>query len=333
MAVSGGPCQKPHERTDVRFRPARAMVAFNPRATPAANDFYAAVLRMGKESRLPLLAGGSYAINAYTGQNRGTKDVDFFCKAGDYPRLLAAAAEAGFETEVEDDRWIAKIKRGKLFCDVIWGSANMVASVSDGWFEEPIPAKILDVPVKLLAPTELIWSKAFIMDRTKFDGGDVAHIMLREHKRIDWPKLLNYFELYWEVLLAHVVLFRFIYPSERNRVPDWVMDELLDRLDVQRRLPLPLKTPCRGRLFSRDDYQVDVEQWGYADVVGDDRAWLQQERDRRLEQLREQVGEEHPPRSRAEGPKRRGGEGEKRVGGQRREIEQVPAEGSQEERG
>jgi hypothetical protein len=247
------------------------MVAFNPRATPEANEFYEAVLRLARGTKLPFLIGGSYAVNAYTGQNRGTKDVDFFVLAGDYPRLLAAAADAGFETEVEDERWIGKIKRGALFCDVIWGSANAVVNVTETWFQETVPAKILDVPVRLLPPTELIWSKAFIMDRRKFDGSDVAHIILREHKRLDWEKLLGYFEQHWEVLLAHIVLFRYVYPTERNLVPDWLMDELMSRVELQRKMPLPLKKPCRGRIFSRDDYYVDISRWGFADLLGDDR--------------------------------------------------------------
>ena len=245
------------------------MVAFNPRATPAVNEFYASVLKMVKGTRVPFLIGGSYAINAYTGINRGTKDVDIFCRAGDYPRLLAAAQEEGFQTEVEDERWIAKIKKNNMFCDVIWGSANNVAVVTDRWFEDPVPARILDVAVNLLPPAELIWSKALIMDRHKFDGADVNHIMLREHKRLKWDKMLSYFEQHWEVLLAHLLLFRFSYPSERDIIPDFVLDELLNRLDLQRQLPLPIKNPCRGRLFSRDDYEIDVKYWGYADM-GDD---------------------------------------------------------------
>jgi hypothetical protein len=248
------------------------MVAFNPAATPAANSFYAEVLRLVKRAKLPFLIGGSYAINAYTGQGRGTKDVDIFCRAGDYLRILAAAEQGGFQTEVEDERWIAKIRRGKNFCDVIFGSANMVAPVTDAWFKEAIPAKILDVEVNLLAPTELIWSKAFIMDRNKYDGSDVAHIILREHKRIDFKRLLSHFELHWEVLLTHLILFRYIYPTERTLIPDWLLDELLERIRLQRKMPLPHKRPCRGRVFSRDDYQVDITEWGFADLIGDDKA-------------------------------------------------------------
>ena len=46
------------------------------------------------------------------GINRATKDLNVFCKAGDFPRILLHFKEHGFETEVEDERWIAKVRRG-----------------------------------------------------------------------------------------------------------------------------------------------------------------------------------------------------------------------------
>jgi len=46
-------------------------------------------------------------------------------------------------------------------------------------------------------------------------------------------------DLHWEVLLVHLLNFRWAYPSERNRVPLWLMHELLDRLEQQLDLPPP----------------------------------------------------------------------------------------------
>ncbi|WP_186450362.1 hypothetical protein [Rhizobium sp. ERR 1071] len=47
------------------------------------------------------------------------------------------------------------------------------------------------------------------------------------------------------------------------------MDELLDRLSAQRDLPLPQTKICRGRMYSRVDFEIDVKEWGFADVSGD----------------------------------------------------------------
>ena len=66
----------------------------------------------------------------------------------------------------------------------------------------------------------------------------------------------------------HLLNYRFIYPSERDHVPRWLMEELLLRARQQIDLPLPQTRVCRGRLFSPEDYRVDVAEWGFADVVG-----------------------------------------------------------------
>jgi hypothetical protein len=233
-----------------------------------ADSFYADSLRILAESQIPCLVAGTFAINCYTGINRATKDLDIFCKAGDFPRILLRFKEQGFETEIEDERWIAKVRQADSFFDVIFGSAIAVVTVTDHWFQESHPAELYGVTVQLTPPTEMIWSKALLQNRHRYDGADIAHLILRQTERIDWQRLLVHMEQYWEVLLMHLLNFRFIYPSERDRIPRWLMDELLLRAHQQAELPLPQTKVCRGRLFSAEDYRIDVQSWGFADVVG-----------------------------------------------------------------
>ena len=61
--------------------------AFDP--PPDSEAFYAESLRLLNESRIPFLLSGTYAVTAYTGISRPTKDLDVFCKAGDFPKILA----------------------------------------------------------------------------------------------------------------------------------------------------------------------------------------------------------------------------------------------------
>ena len=233
-----------------------------------ADGFYADALRLLHASGIPALVAGTFAVNCYTGINRATKDLDVFCKAGDFPRILLHFKEHGFATEIEDERWIAKVRRGDCFFDVIFGSATAVVSISDLWFQERHPAEIYEVPVELTPPAEMIWSKALLQNRHRYDGADIAHLILRQSERIDWQRLLTHMEQYWEVLLMHVLNFRFIYPSERELVPRWLIEELLERARRQIELPIPQTRVCRGRLFSAEDYRIDVQAWGFADVVG-----------------------------------------------------------------
>ena len=108
----------------------------------------------------------------------------------------------------------------------------------------------------------------FIQDRYRYDGADIAHVILKKHEEIDWKRLLSYLEPYWEVLLIHLLNFRFIYPTERAAVPKWLMEELIGRLNAQLHLPPANVKVCRGRLFSPRDYVIDITEYGFADVVG-----------------------------------------------------------------
>lgn len=248
----------------------RLVAAASPIAvSPQAEGFYAAALRELTELGLPFLLAGTYAVSAYTGISRATKDLDVFCKAGDWPRILNHFQTQGYSVEIEDERWLGKVYKGEHFFDVIFASSNGTMPVTDAWFEHVREVKVLDVPVKIVAPTELIWSKAFIQVRHRYDGADVVHVILHQHSNVDWHRLLAYMDLHWEVLLMHLLNFRWVYPSERDAVPRWLMDELLDRLTQQLDLPTPNMKVCRGRMFSREDYAIAVRQWGFADVAGE----------------------------------------------------------------
>ena len=49
--------------------------------------------------------------------------------------------------------------------------------MTDHWFQESHPAEIYGVPVQLTPPTEMIWSKALLQNRHRYDGADIAHLI------------------------------------------------------------------------------------------------------------------------------------------------------------
>ena len=235
---------------------------------PAAEAFYSEVLQLMAESEIPFLVSGTYALSKYTGIDRPTKDVDVFTKAGDALRMLSWFNEHGFDTVVVDERWLARVTRGELFVDIIYNMPTVTTHVTDEWFENAPKAELFGACVHLVPPTEFIWSKIFVQDHHRYDAADVAHMILKCHKQVDWQRLLSRMELYWEVLLMAVLNFRFVYPSERDAIPEWLLDELLDRLSKQRQVDPPGKKVCRGRIFSPRDYAMDVDQWGFSEAVG-----------------------------------------------------------------
>lgn len=234
-----------------------------------AAAFYRHVLKTLDDARLPYLVGGAFACTSYTGIERITKDVDLFIAADDYARAAAALLAAGCETELTYPHWLAKVhgEQGH-FVDLIFSSGNGVSPVDAGWFVHAGQGELLGLPVRIAPVEETIWSKAFIMERERYDGADIAHLLQATADRLDWPRLVVRFGAHWRVLLAHLLLFGFVYPGERERVPAWVMDELLARLQQeQRQAPRPADARvCRGTLLSREQYLHDVDARGYRDA-------------------------------------------------------------------
>lgn len=194
------------------------------------------------------------------------------CRADDFARILDHFARAGFAVRTEDRRWLGKICRGEDFVDLIFASPEGVMRIDDRWFEGTERLEIFGTEAQIIGPTELLWSKMFLQHRDRYDGADVMHLILRQHDRIDWRRLLSEIEPFWEALLVHLVNFRFVYPGERDRVPGWLIRELVERVGRQLDEPAPRTNVCRGRLYSLPDYEVDVKEWGFADVFQQKRA-------------------------------------------------------------
>lgn len=228
--------------------------------------FYKQAIRALSEAGVPFLVGGAYALAPYTGIVRHTKDFDFFVRPGDARRALAALAALGCRTEMTFPHWLGKGYRGDDFCDIIFSSGNGVCDVDDGWLEHSEPAEVLGEPVRLVPAEEMIWSKSFVCERERYDGADICHVLRSRGDRLDWRRLLDRFGPHWRVLLSHLVLFGFVYPGERGRVPEWVMEELLARLQEETRTPAADGRLCQGTLLSRAQYLKDVEEWGYRDA-------------------------------------------------------------------
>ena len=251
-----------------------ATCAFKAAAEPSAPSaqaeaFYGMAVSELSRQNIPFLVAGTYAVSAYTGISRATKDLDLFCRPGDYPRILAHFQQLGHAVAIEDERWIGKVFAGEHFLDVIFASWDGTIPVGDDWFQDARRVELFGVPVGIISPTELVSSKALVQRRNRYDGADIVHIILRQHREIDWRRLLAHMDLHWEILLMHLLNFRWVYPSERNVVPRWLMDELTGRLQRQLELPPPETKICRGRMFSRADYEVAVRDWGFADAGGD----------------------------------------------------------------
>lgn len=226
--------------------------------------FYRHALAILKDADIPHLVGGAYAYARYTGIERHTKDFDIFIRQDDFGRAAWAFQKAGYKSELTFPHWLGKAYSGEDFVDLIFGAGNGVAEVDDVWFEHAVKEKVFGVDVELIPPEEMIWSKGLIMERERFDGADVAHVLRAVGDRLDWQRLIDRFGKYWRALYAHIVLFGFIYPSDRMKVPSWVIDELTRRLQAEK--GNPGEQVCNGTIVSRQQYLKDIHEWGYEDA-------------------------------------------------------------------
>ncbi|HEX5270874.1 MAG TPA: hypothetical protein VFW33_10320 [Gemmataceae bacterium] len=233
---------------------------------PETREFYAEAMRALDEAGVPFLVGGAYALHAYTGIERHTKDFDVFVRPADCRRALGALAAMGCRTELTFPHWLGKAYRGDDFIDVIFSSGNGVATVDDSWFEHAVAEEVLGRRARLVPAEEIIWQKSFIQERERYDGADVAHIIRALGPDLDWRRLLARFGPHWRVLFGQLVTFGFVYPSERDRVPAWVMNDLTTRLLAEVTASPPEGRVCQGTLLSREQYLIDIERWGYTDA-------------------------------------------------------------------
>jgi len=233
---------------------------------PETAAFYRRALQALVDAQVPFLVGGAFAHACFTGIRRSTKDLDLFIRREDYERIAALAQAEGWRAELTFPHWLAKVYAGEDFIDLIFNSGNGVTPVNDRWFRNNAEAVILGVPVRVANVEDGMLSKAFIMERERYDGADIAHLLQANAEHLDWPGLLDRFGDHWRVLLAHLTLFGYIYPGERHRIPPWVMDQLIARLAEESHRPPPVDPHvCAGTLLSRQQYLHDVERLGYVD--------------------------------------------------------------------
>src|SRR5438094_897628 len=250
---------------------ARAARPMQPGGSP--NEFHRKTVAVLRSAEIPFLIGGAYVVEVYAGVSRSTKDFDLCIRPNDVKPALNALAHAGYETELTFPHWLAKATFEEDKLDLIFRAGNGLCEVDNSWFERARDDELLGMPVKLCAPEEMIWMKAFIMERERFDGADIAHILRCCAAEIDWAHLVRRFGPDWRVLLSHLVLFGYIYPGERARIPAAIVEDLLTRLRSEARTAGPEQL-CRGTLLSRKQYLVDVQEWGFRDARLEERVQM-----------------------------------------------------------
>ena len=229
-----------------------------------AKHFYTQVLNILNEHGLNYMLGGGFAMYHYTGIDRDTKDLDIFCKAAEYPKILKLMADKGFQTELTDVRWLAKIFNGVHYIDIIFDTVNNICKVDETWYDHATDGEYNGVPVKFMPAEELVWCKLYVQNRERYDGADINHLLLKQGASLDWKRILFRMDQHWHLLLAQLLIFQFVYPADYHQIiPKWLFDELVEKATEQYDIPASIEKVCRGPVIDQTQYEVDIKDWNY----------------------------------------------------------------------
>lgn len=241
-----------------------------PQFAPEQEHLFREVLKILNRNRVPYAVSGAFALHEHTGIWRDTKDLDVFLAADQVAPVMQALNDIGFETEICDPVWLCKARQDSYFVDLISGMSNAVIRVDQSWIDRARRSEVLGVPVKVLAPEELIASKLFVAFRERFDGADIAHVIYAAGKRMNWQRILDLVGEHQGVLLWSLVLFHYVYAGS-DAVPKWVWRELLGKLISELAFPDP-QASFRGSLIDERMFAIDIAEWKLENLIEEYRA-------------------------------------------------------------
>ncbi len=139
-------------------------------------------------ARIMYLVGGGIAAKAF-GRERTTHDIDFFVKPADAERSLDALANAGFDTEMTNPKWLFKAFKEEVMVDIIFASTGEIR-VDDRMMEHSRISDFAGRHVRTLPPEDLLMMKIMITDEDMPRHWHDALGVIRWIE-VDWEYLLS----------------------------------------------------------------------------------------------------------------------------------------------
>ena len=236
-----------------------------PNFGPEEGRIYGEALGALDRADLSYMLGGALALNTYTGIWRDTKDLDVFVPERRVARVLDALQRAGFETKIAEPHWLAKARKEEIFVDVIHANDSGAVTVDESWFANAEEIEVLGRRVRFIPAEEMLLSKIFVASRDRWDMSDVLHLIFARRGQLDWERILAGVGEHWELLLAYLHLYRYVYPNHTSYLPRWVLDLLLKRYEAEMEAPIQGPLRFRGTLLDDVSFGVDVAAWGLPD--------------------------------------------------------------------
>ena len=191
---------------------------------------YLQAIRQVRALNIPFAFGGAFALAAYTGSLRNTKDFDFYVRPSDREAMIRALTIAGLEDHFDrlpyDRSWIYRASRGEIIVDAIWAMANHRAAVDDHWVSRGPEVTLRGERLRVIPVEELIWSKLYVLQRDRCDWGDVFNLLDAQVRSVDWERLLNQMGDDQPLLAGALVVFAWLAPERVDEVPATIWSRL-----------------------------------------------------------------------------------------------------------
>ena len=210
----------------------------NPRRTIWPDDLvtdkewqvYQHVMARAREAQIPFALGGGYAIAAYTGRWRNTKDMDLYTTPAMRDGLIQITVEAGlsdrYSRDPYDRRWIYRAGCGETIVDIIFAMANLRAQVDEQWLREGAEIHFRGERLPIVPAEEMLWNKLYVMQRDRCDWTDVLNLLYAAGDSIDWEYLLHRMGDDTPLLAGALSVYRWLCPGRSRRIAGWVWERL-----------------------------------------------------------------------------------------------------------
>jgi hypothetical protein len=217
---------------------------------------YEQVLKEAAGRGIPFALCGAFAVGAYTGNWRNTKDLDLAILPRDREAMIGVLLEAGLQDYYDEapyDRgWIFRASREGAIVDVIWAMANRRAYFDEGFIARAPYAEFMGMPVLVTPPEELIWDKIYIMQRQRSDWPDALNVVHAMAAKLDWDHLLHRMgEDEW-LLAGLLATYRWLCPGRAHKIPARVWERL--------HMPAPVPGDAPGVDVRRVNF-FDTRPW------------------------------------------------------------------------
>jgi len=214
---------------------------------------YTSAIEAMRAAGVRFLLGGGFALAAYTGRWRDTKDIDFYIMPEARQAAVACLSKAGFADYYSrvayDRKWIHRNVRSDMIVDLIWAMANQRTRVDSLWFERAQTVSIRGRQLGVIPIEEMLWCKLYIMQRDHCDWTDIFNLLYARGKQIDWTHLLHRLDGDLPLLKAMLGVYGWLCPAESRRLPIW------------RRLGMPLPENAPSFISRERMSLLDSRAW------------------------------------------------------------------------